>query len=283
MRLVGDGRSNGGFASTVNIGRSLGEKVVGNASHVPKTHGRTDEGSKRRNPRKIPRRLLTHRPSNPTHCYSQQHAYFFALPSAKFFPLFSFPSNFVSCFPYGSNFAKQVFRPVSPTVKTIQHPFPRRSASHRYSCTVWVSKIFAGVPPKNRFTSIRQPLPAKENFRTQRQTRSTVFSSRKLRFSSVHIPKSIFRVHSTQQTNLSTQQLTPNNNFNSFTVANFDKPSSEPLQTIVFGHFHMRRNPYLTQHIAYSHLGETLPTHDQRRTNVHEQQNRQKHNGKRQR
>ena len=57
-RLVANEHSNGGSTSTVVAVRLSRGRDADNASHVPKTRGRTDEEFRRRNLRKIPLALL---------------------------------------------------------------------------------------------------------------------------------------------------------------------------------------------------------------------------------
>ena len=110
-RLVANEHSNGGSTSTVVAVRLSRGGDAGNASHVPKTRGRTDEEFRRRNLRKIPLALLG------AACAAKL---VLLTHSTKFvFSSIFFHSTFSSQFE--TFFLCPAFRPISPTAETTRN------------------------------------------------------------------------------------------------------------------------------------------------------------------
>ena len=108
-RLVANEHSNGGSMSTVVAVRLSRGGDASNASHVPKTCGRTDEEFRRWNLRKIPLALL-----GTAYC-----KLVLLTNSRNSFFLYFLPQHFL--FSIRNAFLCPAFCPISPTVETTRN------------------------------------------------------------------------------------------------------------------------------------------------------------------
>ena len=96
----------------------------------------------------------------------------------------------------------------------------------QYPCTAPTAKIFAGIPPNNRFQQVHKFRSCKRkllNMTVASFHRHTAHKNRKT--AKFGTRQSTVRGHNTQQTTLNSRTLVPNNMSSSHTVTNVDEPA----------------------------------------------------------
>ena len=167
-RLVANEHSNGGSTSTVVAVRLSRGRDADNASHVPKTRGRTDEEFRRRNLQKIPLALLD---AACCKLVLLTHSTKFV-----FLPLFLcfLPQHFLLSI-------RNAF--LCPALRPYRRPPKQQKKHSSHSSPMNISgqhcsqKIFQGFAPKTRFEIAAFTQPAKKHLCDKTTRTPSVFCS----------------------------------------------------------------------------------------------------------